>query len=285
MERQTLETDRRDPVIYAILGALTVGAALGLFGSGGSILTVPVLRYLLGHEDKVAIAESLGVVGAIALVGAIPMARRRLVDGRTAVLFGVPGMAGTYLGAWVGGLVPGFVQLLVFGAVMLAASISMLRSPTHAAGSTAPRPRSRLRWIAEGLAVGVLTGFVGVGGGFLVVPALVVLGNLELRVAVGTSLVIIAMNAATGSWKHLHLLAARGSSVDVTSMAIIIGFGIAGSFIGQRLGGRFSPLALRRTFGAFLLVMAVFVIARESLEIARPSLARTPPSPSVDTGG
>ncbi|WP_156303167.1 sulfite exporter TauE/SafE family protein, partial [Thermus aquaticus] len=154
----------------------------------------PVLVYLLGEHPKQAIAESLLVVGGIALLGAIPFALRGLVDWRNILFFGLPGMAGTYLGAWLSQFVSGQVQLLTFALVMILAAYFMARP-------TPLRPtQKRQAWkiVLEGTAVGALTGFVGVGGGFLIVPALVLLGGLPMHLAVGTSLLIIALKSFAG---------------------------------------------------------------------------------------
>jgi len=276
---------------WLVIGALVVGLSLGIFGSGGSILTVPVLVYLLHHEDKVAIAESLGIVGTIALVSALPYARERLVDWRTAFLFGLPGMAGTWGGAWLGGLVSGAVQLIVFAAVMLTAAGLMWRGGAAAASSPGAGPdaaasvgpdaadagrdaidagspkadprRSLGRIVLDGLAVGVLTGFVGVGGGFLIVPALVLLGGLSMRRAVATSLVIIALKSATGFWKYLNVLEDTGSRVDWGTMAAFAVVGSLGSLGGKLVNTRLDANALRRGFAGFLLVMALFILVRE----------------------
>ena len=183
--------------VIAVLCALAIGLTLGLLGSGGSILTVPVLVYLLGQPEKVAIAGSLAIVCAIALVGAVPYARQRLIDWRSVVLFGLPGMAGTWLGAWAAQFVSGALQLFVFALVMLAAAWSMFRAPPAADGRG---PRHAGLVVADGLAVGALTGFVGVGGGFLIVPALVLLGGLTIQRAIATSLLVIAMKSAAGFW-------------------------------------------------------------------------------------
>lgn len=261
-------------MIFAILGALVVGLSLGIFGSGGSILTVPVLIYLLHHEDKVAIAESLAIVGAIALVSAIPYARAKLVDWRTAVLFGVPGMAGTYGGAWLAAFVAGYVQLLVFAGVMLLAAAQMWRRSTRpppeiAADNTAQRPIARIG--AEGLGVGVLTGFVGVGGGFLIVPALVLLGGLPMRRAVATSLVIIAIKSAAGFWKYLDVLQHTDATIDWTAIAVFVAAGIAGSFVGKSLNARINQRTLQRGFAVFLMVMAGFIAVKESAALISPT--------------
>ncbi len=265
-------------MIFALIGALAVGISLGLFGSGGSILTVPVLVYVLEHPDKVAIAESLAIVGSIALLGAIPYARAGMVEWRTAILFGLPGMVGTYAGAWLGGLVAGYVQLLVFAIVMLLAAQRMWsrsRTKTRATpGGEIPHEpdivkRPVLRIGIDGLWVGVLTGFVGVGGGFLIVPALVLLGGLPMRRAVATSLVVIALKSAAGFWKYLDVLAGAGSGVDWTVIGLFILVGFFGSLAGKAISGRVNQTALQRGFAVFLVVMALFILTREGLPLIR----------------
>jgi len=254
-------------MVFLILGALIVGLTLGLLGSGGSIVTVPVLVYLLGHEDKAAIAESLAIVGGIALVAMLPYSRSREVDWRSVLLFGVPGMMGTYLGAWLSNFVSGAVQLLLFGLVMLPAAWSMYRrsGPSATPADTESGVSRHAAWkiMSEGLAVGVLTGLVGVGGGFLIVPALVLLGGLPMRLAVGTSLVVIAMKSLTGFVKYLGVLESLGSSVDWQTIAIFSAVGILGSFAGNMLSKHIDAIVLKRIFAVFLVAMGVFVIARE----------------------
>ncbi len=257
-------------MIYAILGALVVGLSLGIFGSGGSILTVPVLIYLMHHEDKVAIAESLGIVGSIALISSIPYAHAKLVEWRTAFLFGIPGMIGTYGGAWIAAFVLGYVQLLVFAIVMLLAAVQMWRrsaTPDPGAHAEAPRKRSLAKIGLEGLGVGVLTGFVGVGGGFLIVPALVLLGGLTMRRAVATSLVIIALKSAAGFWKYLDVLQHTDASIDWAVIAVFVVVGAAGSFVGKSVNSKIDQRALQRGFAVFLMVMACFVAFKESVEL------------------
>jgi uncharacterized protein len=264
---------------FAIAGALVVGLSLGIFGSGGSILTIPVLVYLLGHDSKIAIAESLAIVGAIALIGSARFARSKLVEWRMAFLFGLPGMAGTYLGAFLASLVSGSLQLLVFGSIMLLASYMMWKRSkgglADTEGSSIPS-RHFLKPMRDGAAVGVVTGFVGVGGGFLIVPALVILGGLTMRRAVGTSLVIISMNAAIGFVKYLQVLSDLGGRVDWTTIGIFAVVGIIGSLIGKSLNTRINQAALQRGFAVFLVVMALFVIIREA-----PSAFGNPPTPAA----
>ena len=242
----------------AWIGALAIGLSLGLLGSGGSIITVPVLVYLVGQPEKVAIAGSLGVVGAIALVGALQNAARGRVDWRSVAWFGLPGMVGTYAGAWLSGYVHGAVQLTVFALVMLAAAVMMFRRARYEPAAGSRRPLAKV--VADGLAVGALTGFVGVGGGFLILPALVLLGGLGMHVAIGTSLAIIALNAFTGFAKHLHLLSLQGVSLDWTVLGTIALIGAAGSVAGSHFASRIPQAALRRVFAVFLVAMALFIL-------------------------
>lgn len=251
---------------YAVIGATVIGAVLGLLGSGGSILTVPALTYLLGHDGKVAVAESLGIVGGVALAGVIPFAWVGRVDWRSAVHFALPGMAGTYLGAWAARWVPAAAQLTLLGGVMVGAAAVMLRQ----SGSRSDRedggrgPHARWKVLAEGLGVGVLTGLVGVGGGFLIVPALVVLSGLPMRTAVGTSLAVIALQSASGFCKYLHVLGELNRSVDWPTIGLFVAFGVVGSFAGTLAGARLDPRRARRLFAVFLVVMGLFVMIREA---------------------
>lgn len=244
---------------FAWPGALAIGVSLGLLGSGGSILTVPVLVYLFGQDEKVAIAGSLAIVGSIALAGALQYMRSNLVDWRNVLLFGVPGMAGTYLGAWLAQWVSGEAQLVLFALVMLIAAKLMLK-PIALDGARSERHGFKI--VLDGLAVGVLTGLVGVGGGFLIVPALVLLGGLEMRRAVATSLVIIALKSFSGFYKYLDVLSAQGLRLDWAAIAAITAIGIAGSFAGSFAATRLPQATLRRWFGIFLILMAAFILYR-----------------------
>lgn len=245
----------------ALLGAVIVGLSLGLLGSGGSILTVPLLVYLVGQPEKVAIAGSLAVVGGIALAGALPAALRGGVEWRSVGWFGVPGMAGTVLGAHLSRWLSGDVQLLLFAAVMIVAAWHMAR--TGAAPPAHAMPRSRAWIIVDGLGVGLLTGLVGVGGGFLIVPALVLLGGLSMHRAIATSLWIIALNAFSGFGKHLLVLDAAGLRLDWLLLGLFTGVGAVGSLVGQRLATRLPQALLRRGFAALLVLMGLYMVSRE----------------------
>ena len=175
--------------------------------------------------------------------------------------FGVPGIVGTYGGAALSAYVSGAVQLVLFAGVMLLAAVLMLRGRREAAADRAPQAAGLIA--VEGLAVGVLTGLVGVGGGFLIVPALVLLGGLPMRTAVGTSLLIIAAKSAAGFWKYLDVLADLGQGVDWGLIALLTAVGVGGSLVGNRVSHRVPQAALRRGFAVFLVAMGAFILWQE----------------------
>jgi len=246
-------------------GAIAIGISLGLLGSGGSIVTVPVLVYLFGQDEKVAIAGSLAIVGTIALAGSVTYMRERYVVWRSVLLFGVPGMVGTYLGAWSATYVSGAVQLSLFAVVMLAASWLMLRPMKLEPGANGERAIWKIG--ADGLVVGVITGLVGVGGGFLIVPALVLLGGLSMHHAVGTSLVIIALKSYSGFWKYLDVLDGQGLSINWDVVALVTALGIAGTLAGNKMATRLPQQKLKKLFGAFLIVMGIYILARSMPDV------------------
>ncbi len=233
---------------------LLVGLSLGLLGGGGSILAVPVLVYVAGLDVHQAVTMSLVVVGTTSAVAVVPHARAGRVRWRTALVFGIAGMAGAYLGGRLGAHMPADVLLVAFAAMMLATSVGMLRgrrADTGTVGELRPVPA-----VALGVAVGVVTGFVGAGGGFLIVPALVLVGGLSMSQAVGTSLVVIAVQSAAGLAGHLsgvRLAWPLAAAVTLTA--------IAGSLVGSRFNGRISPTRLRRGFGVLVFVMGLAVLA------------------------
>lgn len=247
-------------MFWAWLGALLVGISLGLLGSGGSILTVPVLIYLVDEPEKVAIAESLGIVGIISLAGAIPYAIKKRVHWKSVLYFGVPGMAGTYGGAFLAKYVSGTLQLLVFAGVMIIAAIMMFRNNTDLPGTKVQLDHAKYKMVLEGIGVGILTGFVGVGGGFLIVPALVLMGGLPISLAVGTSLLIISMKSFSGFYKYLDVLQAFDLSVDWSLLLIFSAIGVLGSFAGKRIGDKISQKGLKQGFAIFLVIMAAYII-------------------------
>ncbi len=246
-------------------GAVAIGVSLGLLGSGGSILTVPVLVYLVGQDERVAIAGSLFVVGTIALAGSLQYMRAKLVDWEKVLMFGVPGMIGTYMGAFIAAYISGIMQLSLFALVMLLASWMMLRPMNLDREGDGERHLAMIAF--DGLVVGVVTGLVGVGGGFLIVPALVLLGNLSMHRAVATSLVIIALKSYSGFYKYIDVLEAEGLSLDWPTLGIVTVLGIAGSLLGGKVAGKLPQQKLKTLFGYFLIVMGLYILARSAPEV------------------
>lgn len=251
-----------------LMGALMIGVTLGLLGSGGSAITVPVLVYLVGHGAKQSIAESMAIVGLISVAAAVPYAKSKLVDWKKVWTFGVPGMFGTFIGAWLGGIVTDAMQLAVFGGVLISAAYAMFCKTSSDEGpETDFRVSPIWKVVLEGTIVGIVTGFVGVGGGFLIVPALVVLGRLPIRVAIGTSLVIIACKAAIGFAKYQHYLLAHNSSVDSVTILTFVLIGVAGSLLGKSLNTRLDQATLNHVFGVFLILLGGFVLLQQGSKL------------------
>jgi uncharacterized membrane protein YfcA len=235
-----------------------IGVSLGLLGGGGSILALPVLVYVAGLEVHAAVGASLAIVGATALVGGLVHARHGRADLRAAALFGAAGMMGAPLGAQATPLVPGRVLLLLFAALMLVVSGFMLRGRPPA---RAARPHRAAVPLA-GFGVGLLTGFLGVGGGFLIVPALLLLADLPIHRAVGSSLLVIAANSAAGVAGHLRLgRMPLGLTAAFTAAAIL------GAFVGVRAGAGLDPGRLRRAFAVFVLLVGIALLARNALGV------------------
>ncbi|MDJ0850732.1 MAG: sulfite exporter TauE/SafE family protein [Myxococcota bacterium] len=244
-------------MLLAVAGALIIGLSLGLMGSGGSILTVPILVYVVGQDEKVAIAGSLFVVGWIAAVGGLQHALRREVHWSSVLWFGLPGMAGTWLGAQMSVFLSGTAQLLLFVAVMTTAGVFMARP-----ASLEHRDQRQAAWkiSLNGLSVGALTGLVGVGGGFMIVPALVLLGGLPMHLAVGTSLTIIALQAFSGFSRYLGVLRDRDQALDWMVLGTFVGLGVVGALAGGLLSHRLPQQLLRKLFAGLLFVMAVAML-------------------------
>lgn len=249
-------------VLLGLALAAVVGLSLGLLGGGGSILTVPIFVYVLGMDAKPAIAMSLAVVGTTSLFGAVRHWRIGNIQLRLALMFGGIAMAGTYLGTHLAAFVSGTVQLVLFAMVMLGAAVLMLRNKQPALAKSPERTNSANSIglvAAAGIAVGILTGLVGVGGGFLIVPALVLFAKLPMKQAVGTSLVVIAMTAASGFAGYLgHVAIDWGMLAAFTLVAILAT--LAGTFLVRYI----SPHVLRRSFAVLLLVMSVVILYQNS---------------------
>ena len=278
-------------LVVALAVGVVVGLSLGTLGAGGSVLTVPALVYLLGESPPAATTGSLIVVGVTAAVGTLPHGRAGHVAWRQGLVFGLLGAVGSFAGSRVATSVDPDLLLLLFALLMLGVAALMLGRqpradrarplpcvrPADAAGAaaggagnaaTAVHTRRSLdvgcatRLAAAATGVGLLTGFFGVGGGFLVVPALVLVLGMQMRTAVGTSLVVIAVNSATA-------LAARFGSVTVdwSVVAPFAAAAVLASLGGARLAGRARPETLRRAFALVLAVLAVAMAAGSLLAL------------------
>ncbi len=247
-------------MILAWISALFIGITLGLLGSGGSILTVPVLTYVVGQETKVAIAGSLMIVGIISVFAAFPYARQKLVKWRTVVVFGLPGMMGAVAGAWAAHFVSGGIQMLVFATLLLVASYLMFKPVKLQGSDNEGSERGMIKIAIDGFLVGSVTGLVGVGGGFLIIPALVLLGGLPMRLAVGTSLVIIAINSFTGFVGYFSVLEALNLNIDWQIIGLFSTIGVFGSWLGRKLSDKVNQEKLKQGFAVFLVFIGVFVL-------------------------
>jgi len=241
-----------------ILAALLIGLSLGVFSSGGSILTVPLLVYLVEQDPKSAIASSLIIVGSISFISSIQNIRNGIISWHHVLLFGFPSMTGMVFGASLANYFSGTVQLLSFGFVMLFAVKAMWKS--SASPEQHQIPQSNALLIIYGVLVGLITGFVGVGGGFLIVPALTLLARLPFVKAAATSLVIITLNSFTGFIKYQSILEAHALSLDWHLLTVVIVTGAIGSLTGQKFAKRLPRTQLMRGFSIFLLTMATFII-------------------------
>ncbi|WP_458117268.1 sulfite exporter TauE/SafE family protein [Arthrobacter sp. D2-10] len=242
--------------------SVVIGLSLGVLGGGGSILTVPILVYVAGFEAKEAIAASLFVVGVTSAVSVFSHARGGRVMWRTGLIFGAAGMVGAFVGGLLGGHIPGQILLIAFAAMMVATSMAMLRGWKKKAGDGDAAPVKRelplRKVLLDGAVVGLITGLVGAGGGFLVVPALVLLGGLPMPVAVGTSLVVIAMKSFAGLSGYLTTV-----QLDWFVASGVTAAAIVGTLAGSKLAGRIPEVMLRKTFGWFVLAMGTFVLIQQ----------------------
>lgn len=258
--------------IVGFLASILIGISLGLIGGGGSILTVPVLVYLFQVDAVLATTYSLFVVGATSLVGSTSYFKNNLIDLKTVVTFGLPSIFGVYLSRhFILPQIPNILfeigdchvsksmfLMLIFAVLMLVASIKMIKKDKPEISPTNQKYNYSFV-IFQGLMVGVITGFVGAGGGFLIIPALVGLLKTPMKKAIGTSLLIIAINSAFGfltSYEHF-------GEINWMFLMIISGLAILGIIIGVRLSKNIDGKKLKPAFGWFVLMMGIFVIVKE----------------------
>jgi hypothetical protein len=256
--------------IAGYLASIFVGVVLGLLGGGGSILSIPILVYLFHVEPVLASAYSLFIVGVTSFVGAIPKYKQQLVNLRTGVLFGIPSILSIFTTRkWIVPAIPeiiwegdGFTLtkrvliLGIFSILMVLASISMIRGKKEIS-SDQQKFRSVLV-AAEGLLIGFLTGLVGAGGGFLIIPALVFLTGLKFKTAVGTSLFIIAVNSLSGFMGDVF-----NYTIDWPFLLSITSLAVAGIFMGNLFANKISSLSLRKAFGWLILIMGSWILVKE----------------------
>ena len=261
-------------IILGYLLAILVGVSLGLIGSGGSILTVPILVYIMGINPVLATAYSLFIVGSTSLIGGIQNLKNKNADVKTVLIFGLPSIFAVYLtrayllpaipeDLWT---LPSFTLtknvalMLLFALVMIASSLSMILPSQETKSSKREIQRyNYLLILAEGLLVGVLTGLVGAGGGFLIIPALVLLAGMPMKRAVGTSLLIIAAKSLLGFLGDLQ----ANLNIDWKVLMIFTFFSIIGILIGILLSKKINGEKLKSSFGYFVLAMGIYIIVNE----------------------
>jgi len=260
--------------IAGYIASVLIGISLGLIGGGGSILTVPVLVYLFGIDAVLATVYSLFIVGVTSSVGTLSYFKKRLVDIRTALVFGIPSVAAVFLTRNY--IVPAIPQqifsiggftvtksnllMLLFAVLMIAAAYSMVRKRS-ATTDDSPRPQSNYPLMfLQGVLVGIATGFIGAGGGFLIIPALVNLLKMPMKNAIGTSLMIIAINSLTGFTFSLSHTGIQWSLlISITAIAI------SGILIGSYLATKIDGKKLKPAFGWFVLIMGIYIILKETV--------------------
>ncbi len=246
----------------ALAAGAVIGVLLGLLGGGGSILAVPVLVFALGLDIDQAIPISLVVVGAASAVGAVPKVRAHLVQWRLAAVFAVAGIPATFLGSALGRLLPQPVVMIGFVAVMIVAGARMLADRADI-GTACSVGDSGINWrrcaaraVPAGFAVGVLTGLFGVGGGFLIIPALVLMLGIDMQIAIGTSLLIIVANSASGLISHLG----SGGTIDPAITISFAGAAIIASLVAGRFGNRINAGKIQHWFAYLVLAVAAYIL-------------------------
>lgn len=261
--------------IIGYLASILIGVALGLIGGGGSILTVPVLVYLFSIDAVLATAYSLFIVGLTSAVGSVNYFKKGLVNIQTAIVFGIPSIIAVFATrALIVPAIPSIIftvgdfvvtksilLMLLFAVLMIAASYSMIKKDKSILIVTGEKQKFNYPLIlVEGAVVGVLTGLVGAGGGFLIIPALVILSKLPMKEAVGTSLVIIAAKSLIGFFGE-----GGESIIDWTFLVKVSAFAIIGIFIGAELSKKVDGAKLKPAFGWFVLVMGIYIIIKETI--------------------
>lgn len=238
----------------ALALAVLIGVSLGLLGSGGSIVTLPVLVYVAGIPAHQAVGMSLAIVGGTSALGSLLNLRLGTLDLRAAAFFSLSGIVGALIGARFTHLVSARSLMMLFGALMLVVGLRMVMGNGEAQSGRKCRP---LRCLGTGLGVGLLTGFLGVGGGFVILPALVIFAGLEMKAAIGTSLAVIAVNSFAGLIGQLHYV-----QFDWPITLGFLGAALAGMVGGNAVASRISSQSLRRAFAGSVIVLGMFLLVR-----------------------
>jgi uncharacterized membrane protein YfcA len=253
-------------LILVTFVAVLIGLSLGLLGSGGAILTVPALIYIVGQDEKVAIASSLAIVGLIAFTGAIKYHQHKMIHWPVVWQFGLPSMLGSYVAAGLSVYLSGVQQIVIFAIIMMLAAFSMLKNKTY----INPQPIAislAIKLMFIGGAVGCISGLVGVGGGFLIVPALLTFTGVNMTKAVATSLVIITLQSFTGFIKYYLIAIQQGLSIDWQVIVVVALVGAISSILGQRISTGISQDKLKKIFALFLLIMSVFILTKSTIDL------------------
>ena len=261
--------------VFGYLASILIGLLLGLLGGGGSILSIPILVYLFHVDAVLAAAYSLFIVGSTSFVGAVTNYIKGWVNVQTALLFGISSISTVFLTRkFIIPAIPehlisigrftinsSLLTMILFAVLMLMASFSMISSSNKPVEINGPRRKHKLPpLLGYGILVGLVTGLLGAGGGFLIIPTLVLLVGLPMKEAIGTSLMIIAMNSLLGFTGDLG-----HTAMDWQLLFILTGIAIAGIFIGGSIGKKIHGTKLKKGFGWFVLVMGIFILARELL--------------------
>lgn len=256
------------------LSSIVIGISLGLIGGGGSILTVPVLVYLFHMDTVMATVYSLFIVGISSSIGSIGYFKNKLVNTRMVIAFGLPSLVAVFVTRhFVVPLIPAVIfrttnfaftrsmlTMILFAVTMLAASYSMLKKNNTAVSDLHPQSLNYKSIIIKALFIGVLTGMIGAGGGFVIIPALLYAGNLQMKEAIGTSLVIIALNSLTG-----FITSAGTTGINWQFLLTVSAFAVSGILAGLFISKSIDGTKLKPAFGWFILVMGFYIIIKETL--------------------
>lgn len=243
------------------VGAILVGLSLGLLGAGGSVLTVPLLVYLAKEPEKLAVAESLLIVGVVALVGSIVHLKNRAVSIYDALAFGIPSMIFASFGAYMSRFFDGQTQLVGFAITLLLASGLMLWPLDTNTDLQRHKQPDLTKLIFSGAVVGVIAGMVGVGGGFLIVPALLIFAFMPVKTAIATSLVIIVMQSIAGFSTYAIHFAKHNIEFNWPLISLVTACAVIGVFVGNTLSQKIPQQMLKRLFGLFLIPISIFILS------------------------